>query len=123
MIFKSGSPGVYATYIQTTEVHMEISLIGHSARWIASLPRFAARALGILLLLAALAGTRVAAQDTSSVTGVVTDPSGGVVAGVDVTLSNSSIGFAATTKTNDVGAYEFRNVPPAAKYSLVFSKD
>jgi hypothetical protein len=123
MILKSGMPGVYATYVQTTEVHMEISLIGSSARFVASFPRFAARALGILLLLAALAGTRAAAQATSGVTGVVTDPSGGVVAGVDVTLSNSSIGFSATTKTNNVGVYEFRNVPPAEKYSLAFSKD
>jgi|HubBroStandDraft_1064217.scaffolds.fasta_scaffold02534_3 hypothetical protein len=123
MIFKSGMLGVYATHVQTTEVHMEIRLIGSSSRFVASLPRFAARVLGILLLLAALAGTRAAAQATSGVTGVVTDPSGAVVAGVDVTLSNSSIGFSATTKTNNVGVYEFRNVPPAEKYSLAFSKD
>jgi len=102
---------------------MEISLIGSSSRLVESFPRFATRALGIFLLLAALAGTRAAAQATSGVTGVVTDPSGAVVADVAVTLSNSAIGFSATTKTNNVGAYEFLNVPPAEKYSLAFSKD
>ena len=102
---------------------MEISLIGSSSRLVASFPRFAARALGIFLLLAALAGTRASAQATSGVTGIVTDPSGAVVADVAVTLSNSAIGFSATTKTNNVGAYEFLNVPPAENYSVAFSKD
>ncbi len=121
MIFESGTPGVYATYIQTTEVHMETSLIGYSARWIASLPRFAVRALGIFVLLAALAGTRAAAQATSGVTGVVTDPSGGVVAGVDVTLTNPKTAFLGDTKTDNQGIYKFLLVPPGDNYVLTFT--
>jgi len=62
------------------------------------------------------------AQDNSSVTGVVTDPSGAVVSGVSVTLANHSIGLSFTKTTNEIGVYEFLNVPPASNYSLTFSK-
>ncbi|MGA2857857.1 MAG: carboxypeptidase regulatory-like domain-containing protein [Candidatus Sulfotelmatobacter sp.] len=62
------------------------------------------------------------AQDNSSVTGVVTDPSGAVLPDVNVTLANPAIGFSSATTTNAIGAYAFTNVPPASNYSLVFSK-
>ncbi|MGC1221038.1 MAG: carboxypeptidase regulatory-like domain-containing protein, partial [Candidatus Sulfotelmatobacter sp.] len=62
------------------------------------------------------------AQDNSSVTGVVTDATGAVVPGVNVTLANHSIGFSLTKTTNSIGVYEFLNVPPASNYSLTFSK-
>lgn len=62
------------------------------------------------------------AQDNSSVTGVVTDPTGAVVAGAIVTLTNPGIGYSAATTTNSVGVYEFSSVPPAQNYSLVFTK-
>jgi hypothetical protein len=62
------------------------------------------------------------AQDNSSITGVVTDPSGAVVAGATVTLTNPAIGFSSTTTTNGLGVYDFSNVPPAVGYSLLFSK-
>ncbi|MGA9185544.1 MAG: carboxypeptidase-like regulatory domain-containing protein, partial [Candidatus Acidiferrales bacterium] len=74
------------------------------------------------LILFALASGRVQAQDNSSVTGVVTDPSGALVANATVTLTNPSIGFSSTKTTNEIGVYEFSNVPPAAGYSLVVSK-
>jgi hypothetical protein len=76
---------------------------------------FAALVLGF-------AASAASAQDNSSVTGVVTDPSGAVVADVKVTLANHSIGFSLTKTTNPLGVYEFLNVPPAAGYSLTFSK-
>jgi Carboxypeptidase regulatory-like domain len=62
------------------------------------------------------------AQDNSSVTGVVTDPSGAVVADASVTLTNPAIGFSLTKTTNSIGVYEFTSVPPATNYSLVFLK-
>lgn len=89
----------------------------------ASSPRCVRRALAILAVFAALVGTRAAAQATSGVTGVVTDPSGAVVVGATVTLANSAIGFTATTKTNDVGEYEFLNVPPSEAYTISVSKE
>lgn len=76
-----------------------------------------------LFALSVLCPGRANAQANSSVTGVVTDSTGGVVAGVTVTLTNSGIAFSATTKTNDVGVYEFVNTPPAENYSLSFTKD
>lgn len=66
---------------------------------------------------------RTAAQANSSVTGVVTDASDAVVVDATVTLKNSEIAFSSTTKTNDVGVYEFLNVPPGDKFSLTFAKD
>jgi hypothetical protein len=69
-----------------------------------------------------LAASSVQAQDNSSVTGVVTDASGGVIADATVTLSNTGIGYTKTTATNTLGIYEFTNVPPADNYSLEFSK-
>src|SRR5208337_1557103 len=84
------------------------------------------RLLPVVYLFAALvlgfAASPANAQDNSSVTGVVTDPSGAVLPDASVTLANPSIGFSSTTTTNAVGAYAFTNVPPASNYSLVFSK-
>src|SRR5215470_3208296 len=92
-------------------------------RSFASLPNILARSLVILLAFVALSATRAGAQATSGVTGVVTDQSGAVVTGASVTLSNSAIGFSATTNTNDIGIYEFLSVPPGENYSIVVSKE
>jgi len=78
---------------------------------------------GALALFCALtfSAPRAAAQATSGVTGVVTDPSGGTMAGVSVVLTNANTGFHAETKTNDQGIYQFRLVPPGRAYQLTFS--
>src|SRR6204780_2293337 len=73
-------------------------------------------------LMVGFAASPPKAPDNSSVTGVVTDPSGAVVQGVSVTLANHSIGFSSTKTTNEIGVYEFLSVPPASNYSLTFSK-
>jgi hypothetical protein len=88
-----------------------------------SFSRSITRGLVALALFAAVVGTRAAAQATSGVNGVVTDPSGAVVAGATVTLSNAAIGFSATAKTNDVGEYEFLNVPPSETYTITVTKE
>jgi Carboxypeptidase regulatory-like domain len=63
------------------------------------------------------------AQDNSSVTGVITDPQGNIVVGVDVKLANLATAFSATAKTNANGVYIFAEVPPAEGYSLTVSRD
>ncbi|HKS83722.1 MAG TPA: TonB-dependent receptor [Candidatus Acidoferrales bacterium] len=80
--------------------------------------------LRVLFVLAVLAflPLQLHAQDNSSITGVVTDPSGAVVADASVTLTNPAIGFTSATTTNSIGVYEFSNVPPRVGYSLVFTK-
>ena len=54
---------------------------------------------------------------TGAVTGVVTDPSAAVVAGVSVTLKNVDTGSTASTTTNPQGSYGFPLVQPG-NYSV-----
>jgi hypothetical protein len=62
------------------------------------------------------------AQATSGVTGVVTDESGAVVVGAQVTLTNPATGFSVTAVTNNDGAYKFLQILPAT-YRITFAKD
>lgn len=72
----------------------------------------------IVLLMAAVfttLGTNSAfgqATNTGTVVGVVTDPSGAVVAGATVTLTNSTAGISLKTTTSASGAYALTTVPP-----------
>jgi len=63
------------------------------------------------------------AQQTSGVSGVVTDNSGGVVSGVTVTLDNAKLGIHTSTTTNDIGYYQFLKLSPADGFELTFTKD
>jgi Carboxypeptidase regulatory-like domain len=60
------------------------------------------------------------AQQTSSVTGIVTDSTGAAIAGADVKLTNKT-GAEQSTKTNDHGVYLFVKVAPGADYKLTFT--
>lgn len=64
-----------------------------------------------------------APQQTSSVSGVVTDNTGGVVSGVTVNLDNAKLGIHASTATNNIGFYQFLRVTPSDGYELTFAKD
>src|ERR1700691_1030321 len=78
----------------------------------------------VLLLVVCVASTLPAwAQSTSSgtVVGVVSDPSGAVVAGVTVTLKDVSTNNQRTTTTNASGRYTFVDVTPSI-YSIAVSK-
>lgn len=67
-----------------------------------------------LLCLAAISAQRAGAQAyIGSITGVVTDPSGAVIAGASVVAKNMSTGFTYPTKTNAEGIYTLPNLPPA----------
>lgn len=70
---------------------------------------------GFLLLLAVgLLFTPIAsAQFRASIQGVVTDPSGAVVPGATVTLTNKETNQTQTTTTNASGAYTFNALPPS----------
>src|SRR5581483_12279298 len=77
----------------------------------------------IILLVGLIATVVVDAQNTSSgsVSGLVTDAQGAVIAGAEVILTDPSTNTSQTTSTNDVGRYSFVNVGPAA-YDLTVSK-
>jgi hypothetical protein len=51
------------------------------------------------------------AGNAGTITGVVTDPTGAVVANASITLSNSISGFSRTVTTDNSGAYTISNIP------------
>jgi hypothetical protein len=60
------------------------------------------------------------AQNTAGVTGIVTDPAGGVIAGAEVTLTDTKTAKEQTTTTNDQGVYNFVRMSPGPGYKLTF---
>ncbi len=59
-------------------------------------------------------------SSTTSLRGTVTDPQGAVVAGAEVVLADPATAFSRTQKTDDHGAYQFLQVPPAT-YTISIS--
>jgi len=69
------------------------------------------RALGILAVLALLAVAGNAQTFRGAINGTVTDPSGAVVAGASVKVTNSGTSVARTTTTTSDGQYSFQDLP------------
>jgi hypothetical protein len=59
-------------------------------------------------------------QTLGGITGTVTDSSGGALAGTSVNLVNDQTTLTRTQKTNEVGSYDFVNLP-IGPYTLTFS--
>lgn len=80
------------------------------------------RKLLLALLLLVFAGAMTAPVRAQSgygeITGIVTDPSGAVVSGASVVLSNVSTGVVRTAASNTSGAYRFTAVPIVGSWSL-----
>ncbi len=77
--------------------------------------------LPFVLTLALLTGILVApatarAQDSSSMTGVITDATGAAIPGAVISLTNKTTGQKFTATTNATGTYHFLSVPPGAGY-------
>lgn len=78
------------------------------------------RVLTLALVVLGVAAPLIAQQQTGTLTGRVTDSSGGALPGVTVTLSGPTIlGGSASAVTTDVGAYRIPNIP-AGTYTLTF---
>jgi hypothetical protein len=78
----------------------------------------------LLLLLFVLGGVpavRLMAQATGTVTGTVTDTTGGLIPGAAVTLTNASTGIAAHAQSNGDGAFSFAAVLPGLSYKITVS--
>jgi len=58
------------------------------------------------------------AQGTGEITGLVSDPSGAVVSGAQVELTNSATGEKRTTVTSSSGVYRFPELPIVGTYSI-----
>ena len=76
------------------------------------------RFLLVLTVLATLVGTMWGQAGTSELTGLVTDPSGAVVANIQVTLTNTATGDKRTTTTTAAGIYRFSSLPVVGTYTL-----
>lgn len=67
-----------------------------------------------LLLFASLAATSHSQTATTSLRGNVTDSTGAVIPRVEVTLTESAIGFTQRHQTDDKGEYSFQQIPPGS---------
>ena len=75
----------------------------NSRRWLAGLV--------VIAIFVALQPS-VFAQGFTAVTGSVSDPTGAVIPGVEVTVTNASTGAARTVITNETGSYTVSQLPP-----------
>ena len=75
--------------------------------------------VGIVLSLGMLLGSGVGQGTSGRVLGRVADPSGAVIAGVRVTLTNDATGVSRTVETNTSGDYNFVEVQPGV-YTVGF---
>src|ERR1022692_351149 len=74
----------------------------------------------VLVLVAGLCAAQTAT--TGAVSGTVTDPSGAVVPGLQLVLTNAGTNLALTQTTNPAGQFVFANLAPGP-YKLVAKKD
>ena len=74
-----------------------------------------------IVVAAALCTRSLQAQQTlGGITGEVTDASGGVIPNATVSLIHEQTSVARTTKSNDLGAYSFVNLP-IGTYTLTYT--
>lgn len=69
-------------------------------------------ALCLLAVIALFTGSAIAQILYGTLVGTVSDPQQAAIAGASVTAKNPATGYSQETKTDDRGAYEFRNMPP-----------
>src|ERR1700751_5866967 len=82
--------------------------------------KFILHAAPALLLLLLLSAEALWGQATTSLRGVVSDPSGGAVGGAAVKLTNDESKIERHTTTTEDGAYQFSLLPPGT-YTLSFT--
>lgn len=76
---------------------------------------------GVVLAGIAALTTAVHAQYRASITGTVTDPSGAVIPGATITLTDTETNKVLTTTSNGSGFYAFNALPPS-KFTIVADK-
>jgi Carboxypeptidase regulatory-like domain/TonB dependent receptor len=103
--------------VQVTFVDKSSALVGKIVGSATLLPSF------VFLLLLGFSAPVVRAQVYSaSVTGRVTDPSGAVIPGAQVTATNTANGFTYPATTNSEGIYTIENLPPSTYQIAVSAK-
>ncbi len=84
--------------------------------------RFTLPVAVVAVLLAFFAGPAAQAQFRASLRGVVSDPTGAVIPGATVTLTNTETAERQVSTTDDSGLYSFNALPPG-KFSLTVERD
>ncbi|MGH9430076.1 MAG: TonB-dependent receptor domain-containing protein [Terriglobia bacterium] len=84
--------------------------------------RSASIVLGLLMTAFLVAPPAPAQQSLGSITGTVTDSSGAVVPGVQVTIANVQTGLRQTAKTSSAGSYSVFDLP-IGTYTVTFGKE
>jgi hypothetical protein len=78
------------------------------------------RLMAVLALLSLFSLCALAQTETGTIIGTVTDPSGAVVSGATVAVTNTATGAKRTTTTRGAGVYTISSLPPAS-YQVVIS--
>src|SRR5712691_3613775 len=73
--------------------------------------RFEAAMVAVFILLLSFSAFAQSSSTAGSVDGRVTDPTGAVVKGAQVTMQHPASGYSQGTVTDDLGQFHFRNVP------------
>jgi Carboxypeptidase regulatory-like domain len=68
----------------------------------------------VLAMVALLSVCALAQRETGSISGTITDPSGAVIPGAEVTVKNTGTGAMRTTTTGATGGYTLAGLPPAS---------
>jgi hypothetical protein len=76
--------------------------------------------IAFLFLLAVVTTASFAQNATTSLRGIVKDPSGAVVPGATITLSDSATGYKTSATSGASGEYQLTQIPPA-KYTITVS--
>ena len=79
------------------------------------------RVVWVLFALLVVCGEALAQRTTASLRGVVKDPSGALVQGAEVSVTNEETGLARSAKTNAAGTYTFGDLP-VGRYVLLVEK-
>ena len=77
----------------------------------------------VVLALILFTSAVLKAQDVASITGVVTDQTGAVLPGVEVTLENPQTGAIYKTTTSATGSYTLNQVKPGPGYKISFEHE
>jgi hypothetical protein len=80
-------------------------------------------AIAVLWLATTVFAAAANAQDVASMTGVVTDKSGGVVSDAHLKLMDTRTGTSYQAKSANDGSYKFPKLPPGPGYRLTVTKD